>query len=474
MNILLTSIDDSNFKAPSYGLWCLKAHLDCSTEFRGQVDIRPILDEGEASPFDVMVDHDVFGIQLCIWSESQLLDLAHRLRTSNPELVILAGGPQVTPQNPALMRAIENGVIDLAISGRAEQALLEVLVNIEGKPDRRSSANEFGPIYSHSIAEEEISSPITTSPEFLEASIDSGRLQLLTSDGCAFQCTYCNMAGNYRAHSLEHIFQDIAYIREHVDAKKMQVDLLDGTFVLNRQRALAILAELQTLGDDWAFHAEINIERLDAQLIEAMALAGFRSIEIGLQSSNVQTLSRIKRGFFREDRFRQNVRLAEEFGIETKVNLIIGLPGESLSDWLTSVDFCGSLGSLAIVSSTLRIFPSTALFNQVEQFGFDVDPRDGRIHASSTMPAEQVERAQCYNMVLDLLWNPVATRKQIRGLVEESFEGSLAAFLCAALQRTVELRETVEPRELPGRFLDDLSKAIVPNEQEWHKCSQIP
>ena len=88
-----------------------------------------------------------------------------------------------------------------------------------------------------------------------------------------------------------------------------------------------------------------------------MRFAGVRGVEIGLQSVKDATLDVIKRKNNLE-KVRQAVRWLTDEGIEVYVDTIIALPGESLADWFATIDYCFSLGEVAIFSNTLKILPN--------------------------------------------------------------------------------------------------------------------
>ncbi|NDV27030.1 TIGR01212 family radical SAM protein [Desulfovibrio sp. JC010] len=83
-------------------------------------------------------------------------------------------------------------------------------------------------------------------------------------------------------------------------------------------------------------------------------------IDLGLQSSNNQTLERINRGHTAEQ-FAEAVHMAHAHGLDVCAHLIAGLPGESTADFLESVRFLNELPIAGIKFHNLFVGKGTPL-----------------------------------------------------------------------------------------------------------------
>lgn len=83
---------------------------------------------------------------------------------------------------------------------------------------------------------------------------------------------------------------------------------------------------------------------LDEEKLDLLAALPFEEIrlEMGLQSANDATLSRINRGHGAAD-FARAAELAAERGIKVTAHVMAGLPGEDAGDFLRTVDFAAAL-----------------------------------------------------------------------------------------------------------------------------------
>ena len=105
-----------------------------------------------------------------------------------------------------------------------------------------------------------------------------------------------------------------------------------------------------------------------------MARAGFVKIEAGLQSTNRRTLRQIHRDF-QPQRFLDGVRSLQDNGIEVMVDIIAGLPGDSLSDVRKSMDWLIEKEAYDyLMLYPLCLMPSTELKQREVELGLVAMP----------------------------------------------------------------------------------------------------
>jgi len=161
-------------------------------------------------------------------------------------------------------------------------------------------------------------------------------------------------------------------------------DLLDGIGAINHDRRLK-------------FHAESTVEGMDAALAAKMAKAGFVKIEAGLQSVNRKTLRRIHRSF-RPRQFLEGCRRLQEHGIEVMVDLIAGLPGDTLSDICSSMDWVVEQEAYDyLMLYPLSLMPSTEIRQRAGELGLVSMPRPPYLLTGGPgLTAEEMRQAFLY------------------------------------------------------------------------------
>lgn len=101
---------------------------------------------------------------------------------------------------------------------------------------------------------------------------------------------------------------------------------------------------------------------VDEEKLDVLAGAGFDELwlEMGLQSSNDETLKRINRGH-NSACFTQACNMAADRGVNVCAHLIAGLPGEGREDFLRSVDFAAALPVRGVKFHNLYVCRGTEL-----------------------------------------------------------------------------------------------------------------
>lgn len=164
-------------------------------------------------------------------------------------------------------------------------------------------------------------------------------------DGCAF----CNARGSGTGLSALSLTEQWTLWRSRRLAKWGQVALVaylqafSNTYGPARKLA-RVLDELAGLEGLEGLCLGTRPDCLDREKTRLLADFPARELwlELGLQSANPATLARINRGHGPES-FARAAELAASFGINICAHLIIGLPGETVDDFLRSLSFMNAL-----------------------------------------------------------------------------------------------------------------------------------
>lgn len=161
-----------------------------------------------------------------------------------------------------------------------------------------------------------------------------------SSRGCPFSCSYClsSIEKGVRLRSLELVKMELAVF---LKLKVPQVKFIDRTFNCNKAHAMAIWRYLAEHDNGVTnFHFEIAADILteeELRLLSAMR-NGLVQLEIGVQSTNPDTISAIHRTMNLE-RLSENVKRIYQTGnIHQHLDLIAGLPEEDFESFGRSFD----------------------------------------------------------------------------------------------------------------------------------------
>lgn len=341
---------------------------------------------------------DVIGLSCYVWSSPRLLGIAGRLVEQRPQTKIFLGGPDASPRAERLL--LRHPFLAGVVAGEGEEAfrlLLRRLAGIDAGDWRESPGLVV--LRGEEVVFNPRPDPIDLDrlPIALEDE-DFRRehgvwLFMETSRGCRYRCAYCNFTSleyGWRMRSLESLFRAI-------DAVAAQggrfVSFLDAGFNQNLERFRAVVEYLER-SPSLAFDGlEINLEGMEEDDIVRLARITSGSIGIGLQTTHAPALRAIGRGY-RPEIFRDRTACLHRNGLDFNIDLICGLPADSLASFLQSVDDAYALHPTLVIIFRLQILPGTRLEREAERWGLRFDPEPPYlVTGNSTFPEQDLEQA---------------------------------------------------------------------------------
>jgi len=291
-------------------------------------------------------------------------DLAARLRATFPDLLIIAGGPD------AEWLALGGGQanpFDVIFLGEAEVSLPAWFAETASGA---AASGHAGPTFIRGRPADASALPSPWIEGMLVPKRGASVAWELTR-GCPFRCAYCYEGRGFSG--LRHFERErlAAELELFARGGVGKVFVLDPTFNVQRRRALSLLDLFMEKGGGIHWNFEIRAELLDRAQAEAFAKIPC-SLQIGLQSASPEVLDKIGRDFNRKN-FVSKIRLLNDTGAVFGLDLIYGLPGDSLPGFRHSLDFALSLMPNHLDIFPLAVLPGTRLHEQREEFGFECD-----------------------------------------------------------------------------------------------------
>lgn len=344
----------------------------------------------------------LIGFTCYLWNIDRTIWICQQLKSQQPELQIVLGGPEITADNGWVL---EQTCVDFAVIGEGEQTFAELLADLRDRkatsgaiagdslatsnllaiqqPDAIAGlwrrTNPASPSFRQPLPHlNDISSPYLAG--ILDAA-DERMLMLETIRGCIFKCKFCYYPKSYDA--LYFVSRDkiIANLRHAAERGAREIVLLDPT--LNQRRDfddfLKLLADCNPTGADgsrqFTYFGELRAEGINPQTARLLREANFTEVEIGLQSVDPLAQDLMDRRNNMKA-FERGVRAMLDAGIRVKVDLIIGLPGDTEASIRRGYDYLAGTGLFTDVQVfNLAILPGTAFRAEAEQLGLKFQPR---------------------------------------------------------------------------------------------------
>ena len=191
-----------------------------------------------------------------------------------------------------------------------------------------------------------------------------------TSRGCPFCCSYCLSSVDKTVR-----FRSLPIVKKELDAfleaKVPQVKFVDRTFNCNRQRAIDIWSYLVEHDNGITnFHFEISSDLLGEEELEPFAKMrpGLIQLEIGVQSTNGETVDAIHRHMDLEKLFHYVDRVHALGNIHQHLDLIAGLPYENYERFGVSFDDLYAHKPDQLQLGFLKVLKGTVMEEEVKKY----------------------------------------------------------------------------------------------------------
>ncbi len=301
-----------------------------------------------------LVGLDVAGFSTYVWNYRISLEIARKLKSACPDILIVFGGPQVPDRAEAFLR--EHPWVDLAVHGEGEPIFMGILENYPSRTwdgiGSISYIDKSGKFVGNPRAER--LRDITTIPSpYLEGIFDplmaanpNERWLILweTNRGCPFQCTFCDWgsatAAKVSQFDLERLLKEVDWFASQMIEFIFCCDANYGMLPRDYEITQYVVETKGRQGYPKALSVQNTKNGTERayKVQKLLADAGLnKGVAISLQSVDAATLVAIKRQNISTDSFQELQRRFTRDRVETYSDLILGMPGETYESYASGV-----------------------------------------------------------------------------------------------------------------------------------------
>lgn len=335
----------------------------------------------------------VLGFSLYSWNRKLSQTVAELYRKAHPDSLLIAGGPEVSAR-PEGLSTTEGGPFSVLVQGEGESALYKIL-------EAWSRDHSLESAIVQGETEDLASLPSPWLSGLLQGT--KGALWELAR-GCPYACTYCyESKGNHRLRyiSEERFNQELDYF---VQKQIPSVFVLDPTFNANNKRTIQILDRILEKAPDIHWHFEVRSELITRDQARRFAQLG-ASLQIGLQTADPEVSLRLNRPLDRA-KFKQKIDILNQEGVIFGLDLIYGLPGDTLKGFMESLNFAINLYPNHLDIFRLAVLPGTVLAEEASQYGMEyVTEPPYTLRSSASFSRQDLDRAERLARSVDFFYN---------------------------------------------------------------------
>ena len=328
-------------------------------------------------------DSSLIGFSCYCWNIKEVLEIADIIKKIDPQKKIVLGGPEASGNASYLMEQYNS--IDMIIKGEGELAFSELLgYYLEKIKDIKAVSSlvfRDGERISYNM-EAKVEDLGDIPQLFSTGNVNANEIgeslySFETKRGCTYQCDYCfHHKGSHlvREYPLKQVKEEL---NELLNSNLKYIWVTDPCFNENEERSIEIIQYIvQNNHKQISFAFELRNETLTERfIIELSKLESTRFIAMGLQTITDRALDAIHRKFDR-DKFEHNLTLIKKYfrpDVRIHIDLIYGLPLDTLLGYKHSIDYCISLGGI-IFTQPLKVLPGTRLEGSALKYGIVTNP----------------------------------------------------------------------------------------------------
>ncbi len=316
------------------------------------------------------INPDIVGFSVYTSNYSWAKKISSLIK-NNIDAKIVFGGihPTFFPE-----KVLQDADIDFIIRGEGEEALLELVENLNNKKvysciknlcyreGKDIIVNELRPLINN------LDSLPFPDKELFSGYVDYFSYIILTQRGCVFNCSFCceaplrklyNKEKCFRKRSVNSVIEELSYMLNKYRYK--EVIFFDSDFLIDKPWVKRFLPVYKKAIHK-PFKFMCRVSNFDEEMAVLVKNSGCYNINFGIQSWNEHVRRELLNREETDEEIKRALNLCEKYGLNYDIDLIFDIPGDSREDYLKSLDYlCGRRLLNRVKCFKLAYFPMAEL-----------------------------------------------------------------------------------------------------------------
>lgn len=391
-NVLMTSFISKRLSAREPDIHWLPHSAGCLISYAKKNDLinasynffTPIyIPEDYETYLQTLAQTDILCLTNYVWNQKYNDGFAKLYKTIRPDGFVIYGGASVPEHKDYSQQyAAARPYVDLFFVGPGEMTLTSFLLNYDLPIG--SHAGTFGVTFNnvavdkstYLIPADQIPNPYLDGIfDSIIGSIDKKKIGITfeTTRGCPFRCSFCDWGGLSRSLvsklNLDSVMQTIEWIYQHGD-KIAIVDIIDANLGMAK-RDLDVLQYFEKCQTDTGNRVKVTVNGfvkngspyLKDTILTLNRITGYsKNVMLSFQTHSEDALKTIDRDNIRNEKLYPLIKELQDEGLDIKSEMILGLPGETLSSYVKSLETDFNLGITSMRSYPLIFIVNTPMY----------------------------------------------------------------------------------------------------------------
>ncbi|MFY8128245.1 MAG: DUF4080 domain-containing protein, partial [Chitinophagaceae bacterium] len=357
-------------------------------------------------------NYDVVCFSCYIWNITQTLEVCTLIKSQNPQIKILLGGPEVSYD---WHDVIAHDAVDYIITGEGEipfQQFLQHFPSVELVPNLVYK-KDGGIHYHQQQVQFDLENYTNRNPYQYDNPTDlyNKVCYVETSRGCPYKCEFClaSLDNKVRQLPIDTIKQQLLYLMQH----GRTIKFLDRTFNIKKDFTIDMFKFiLEHHQPHHIFQFEITADIVHPDIIAFIneyVPKGLFRFEIGIQTVNKESNLAVSR----KQNFSKTADIINQLKdkIEMHLDLIVGLPLDYWEDTKYSFEEVFKLFPPELQLGFLKFLKGTPVREKYEQYQYEFDYLPPyQIIKSKFLSKEELHQITIIENALEIYWNKKRTK----------------------------------------------------------------